>query len=148
MKRFWLWLKFLIRDPAALPEDIGTEEGQKHHRPIPIELGFYLHADGKVYTRSRWSQTVQKVDEGWAHKMRAEMEGPRPGVLLPNMDTSAFITALVHREYQILLNVAKKEREIDERRAAWRRRVDIAGRIRRARRQAQQDIDTENEGAV
>ncbi len=144
MKRFWRWLKWLIRDPAALPEDIGTEEGQKHHRPIPIELGFYLHADGKVYTRSRWSQTVERVSPKWVYKMRENGYG----VDRPNLDTAKFIEALVHREYATLVEVAKKEREVDERRQAWLRRVDLVGRVRRARRQAQRDIDTKTDGAV
>ena len=37
LKRFWNWLKRLVVDPAALPEELGTKAGIKKHRPIPIE---------------------------------------------------------------------------------------------------------------
>ncbi len=82
--RIWQAIQRWVIDPAALPEEIGTEGGRKHHRPIPIELGFYLHADGSVYFRNRRNHTQRKCDV-------------------------QLLIDMVHREYAILADIARKD---------------------------------------
>lgn len=47
LRRWWV-------NPAPAPEQIGKQGARAFDkRPAAIEIGFYLHADGKVYIRDR-----------------------------------------------------------------------------------------------
>lgn len=42
------------RNPAPAPDEVGKQGARAFDkRPAALELGFYLHADGKVYLRDR-----------------------------------------------------------------------------------------------
>ncbi len=96
-KRVWRWLDRKVQDPAASPAEIGTKAGIKKTRPIPIELGFYLHADGTVYYRNRKNHSLIKCE---------------------NRD----LQGLVKHEYNVILEIAKKDQEILEAKAIKRKK--------------------------
>ena len=98
LKRFWNWLKRWFVDPAALPEELGTKAGIKKHRPIPIELGFMLHADGKVYFRNRQNHTLVRCG-------------------------SDEICRLVYHEYNVMVEMGRKEQEKTEAKAKRRKKT-------------------------
>ena len=86
MKRLWRAIVRWVTDPAALPEEIGTKAGIGKHRPIPIELGFYLHADGKVYFRNRLNHSLIKCE-------------------------NEEIIGLVYHEYNVMVEQGRKDAE-------------------------------------
>jgi hypothetical protein len=82
----WAWFKDWWRAEsraAPAPHRIG-QPGVPYHRPIPIELGFFLHTDGKVYKR----------DRAGGGDLRVQDDG---------------ICQMVHEEYAVLVRIAKKE---------------------------------------
>ena len=93
LARFWSALALWWANPAPTPEEIGKTKQPTSHQPIPIELGFFLHADGKVYQRDRERRGDIRIH-----------------------DTS--VIALVHREYKILAGLARKRIRAQKIRAA------------------------------
>lgn len=81
-------------NPAPTPEELG-EGGSHKKRPVPIELAFYLHADGTVYHRQRSGDGVRRVRD----------------------ETTV---ALVHREYRILAERARRHARLQRMRMALR----------------------------
>lgn len=75
------WLRSLLAkarlwliNPAPAPSMIG--KGSRYHRPVPIEVGFVLHADGKVYQKRRNGQDERVSDEhliGVVHREYADL---------------------------------------------------------------------------
>ena len=106
--RVWRAINRWFIDPAAMPEQIGTDAGRKHHRPIPIELGFYLHADGNVYFRNRRDHTQVRVTENWRRKNASKLFDPERHSQ-GGMTTTEFIEALVHHEYAVLASMARED---------------------------------------
>ena len=82
LARIWRAIRLWWANPAPTPEEIG-EGGPHKKRPIPIELGFYLHADGKVYHRQRTGDGVRRVSD-------------------------EHLIGMVHREYRILAGQARR----------------------------------------
>jgi hypothetical protein len=76
VERWWV-------DPAPPPHLIGKEDTAANRRPIPIELGFTLHADGRVF----WT--------------------PR-GKVKPIYITDPDLKQMVYTEYNTLVQQAKK----------------------------------------
>jgi len=78
LRRLWTRLVRWWVDPALPPERIGPDaDRERIHRPVPIELGFHLHADGKVYHRRRDAAGDRRVDDpaivGLVHAEYAEL---------------------------------------------------------------------------
>lgn len=112
----WFRLKALFVhwyvNPAAPPEAIGKTKVSAQHRPVPIELGFFLHADGAVYQRMRTGDGDRKIE-------------------------SDDVKALVHREYRILRDTTyarykQRQKIIEKLKAFASRRKDLDSAKREA----------------
>jgi hypothetical protein len=75
------------KNPAPPSSLIGKVNNPESYRPIPLELGFYLHADGKVYRRFRDGRGVIRMDD-------------------------QAVKDLVHDEYNRMVQLYKKEQTI------------------------------------
>ena len=107
---------------AVLPEHIGDAQAARtHHRPIPIELGFYLHADGRVYFRNRRNHTQRLCD-------------------------NELLIDLVHREYAVLAELARKDlaHRTDKRKA----RAPQAAQRRAKEPTSPQEVTNRDEGPI
>lgn len=103
-------------NPAPPPEKIG--QAKKHeYRPIPIELGFFMHADGTVYQRMRDRTGDRKVSD-------------------------LKLKALVYEEYNRLLRLAKKQRAVHARVEAIKRAFRISSQIKAIRQHEHLDAKT------
>lgn len=86
MKRLRLWWAKIVRWwVRPFPADFQQHEGT--HRRVPIELVFFLAADGKVYHRRRAQDGDRRVDDD-------------------------AIIAMVHTEYRWLVKQAKRSARI------------------------------------
>ena len=77
-----LWVKFKRWWVKPFPVRPGPDQGMQ--RAIPIELGFWLHADGKVYHRPRDMSGDRRIDNGE-------------------------IVGMVHGEYKLLTIMARRK---------------------------------------
>lgn len=86
--RDWLklkWSQFRLWwvNPAPTPEEIESGTAPKYTRPVPLELGFLIHPDGRVYQRDRMGRGDRRVED-------------------------KEVIELVYREYRIVADQARK----------------------------------------
>lgn len=86
LRRFWTAFAKLWQQEHMPPPEIIGKAGSQYTRPIPIELGFFLHPDGRVYKRDRAGGGDLRVED-------------------------AGVKQMVHEEYTQLMRLALKERQ-------------------------------------
>lgn len=107
-------------DPAPSPEQIGNVPNPQKYRPIPIELGFHMHADKTVYQRMRDGSGDRRI-----HDLK--------------------IINLVHEEYFRIRNLAKKERDAKAKWESLQHALRIKNLLKRIRANESIDVSTKED---